>query len=178
VVCWGPWSVGDRATYTTDLLLPSSIKATLEDRINQARLHWISIAPGLTPPVTLFTQRAWNEPVCKMRFTSLLEAADERDRARLLGSWLHTLPSDNVGLRMENQETQISIGLRLGSPVVLDHVRVCGVHVLPNVYHGLSCHRSAGWHTRHTAINGILARAFAMRIFKHSLSLRASSVKM
>jgi len=64
---------------STDLLLPSSIEATLDDGINQARLHWISIAPRLTPPGTLFTQRAWDEPVCKMRFTSLLEAADDWD---------------------------------------------------------------------------------------------------
>jgi len=49
----------------------------------------------------------------------------------------------------------------MGSPVVLDHVCVCGVHVLPNGHHGLSCRRSAGRNTRHTAINGILARAFA-----------------
>jgi len=55
----------------TDLLLPSSIKATLEDEIDQVRLHWISIAPGLTHPLSFFTQRAWDEPVCKMRFTSL-----------------------------------------------------------------------------------------------------------
>jgi len=40
----------------TDVLLPSSIKATLEYGIDQACLHWISIAPGLTPPVSLFTQ--------------------------------------------------------------------------------------------------------------------------
>jgi len=152
----------------TDLLLLSSITATLEDGINQARLHRISIAPGLTPPGTLFTQRAWDEPACKMRFTYLLEAADDRDRARLLacstalsGSWLHALLSANLGLRLGNQENQISIGLRLGSPVVLNHVCVCGVHVLPNGHYGLPCRRSAGRNTRHTAINGILAQEFA-----------------
>ena len=66
-------------------------------------------------------------------------------KARLLacrgqgsGSWLHALPSANLGLRLNNDETRIAVGLRLDVPLVLEHSCVCGSKVESAGHHGLA----------------------------------------
>ena len=45
-------------------------------------------------------------------------------------------------------------------PFVMPHSCVCGVQVSVDGTHGLSCRRSAGHHSRHSAVNDVLARSF------------------
>jgi len=78
------------------------------------------------------------------------------------GSWFNVLPSPNLGLRVGNKELRLAVGLRLGVPLVLKHLCVCGSPVSIDGFHGLSCRRSAGRHSRHSAINGVFARAFRL----------------
>ena len=75
-------------------------------------------------------------------------------------SWIHALPSSNLGRQLGNDETRIAIGLRMGFLLVLMHQCACGSQVLPNGHHGLSCRRSNGRLSRHAAISAILASAF------------------
>ena len=95
-------------------------------------------------------------------------ASDPVDRARLLascsqgsGDWLHALPLSSVGLKMDNATVRISVGLRLGAPVVRSHTCVCGATVTADGHRGLSCRHGSGRHSRHNQINDLLCRAFA-----------------
>jgi len=72
------------------------------------------------------------------------------DRVRLLasgspgsGSWLHALPSANIGFRLSDSDLRVSVGLRLGVDLVSRHICECGATVLPNGHHGLSCKQNA-----------------------------------
>jgi len=119
------------------------------------------------PSVTLQPiQRAWDDEVCSKRLQLLLNESQESDRARLLacsaplaGSWLHALPTPSLGLRLTNSEIRLSIGLRVGAPLVSTHTYVCGALVQINGHHGLSalsCRRSAGRQSRHHAAKDII----------------------
>jgi len=68
------------------------------------------------------------------------------DRARLLasgspssGSWLHALPSANIGFHLSDSDLNVSVGLWLGADLVSRHICKCGATILPNGHHGLSC---------------------------------------
>jgi len=83
-----------------------------------------------------------------MRVKALLEGTVESGRARLLasgasssGSWLSSLPTASFGLRLSDFEVRIAVGLRLGVPNIEGHTGTCGVEVLPDGHHGLSCKR-------------------------------------
>jgi len=110
-------------------------------------------------------QRAWDDAICGLRVQHLLENSSGVDRAYLLasntpgsGAWIHALPSANMGLNLSNEDIRIYVGLRLGAPIVSEHTCVCGIRVLSNGHHGLSCRKSAGRQSRHHAVNDILAR--------------------
>jgi len=72
---------------------------------------------------------------------------------------LQTLPCENLGLCLANNELRIALGLRLGVPLVRAHKCVCGEEVEANGHHGLSCQRSAGRHRRHALANEVIVRA-------------------
>lgn len=130
-----------------------------------------AIAAGLqaSPPDInrLACQRAWAEKIHESSFTELLEECDDdQDRARLLAvarpgasDWLHALPADSLGTRLDDQSTRICVGLRLGADLVEPHRCTCGEPVGRMARHGLSCAHSAGRRPRHTALNDILARS-------------------
>ena len=75
------------------------------------------------------------------------------------GSWLQALPSNNLGLRLGNNELRIAVGLRIGAPLVRPHQCVCGEEVESNGHHGLACRRSSVRHRRHALANDVLVRA-------------------
>ena len=97
----------------------------------------------------------------------LLGSAGEIGRTRLLASssthsdsWLQALLSTNLRLRLGNSELRLAVDFRLSVPLVLRHRCVCGTQMSTDGTHGLSCRRSAVRHSRHSAINDILAKAF------------------
>ena len=61
---------------------------------------------------------------------------------------------------MDNATVRIAAGLRLGAPIVRSHLCICGATVTTDGHHGLSCHRSAGRHSRHNQVNNLICRAF------------------
>jgi len=68
----------------------------------------------------------------------------------------HLLDQENL----LDQEIRISVGLRLGVPLVSPHTCICGTPVLSNGHNGLSCKKSAEEQYRHHAVNDIIARTF------------------
>ena len=128
--------------------------------------HWSSMGDLLPPAPSLRSmQHAWDDAVCGLRRRQLLESSSGADMAHLLasaasasGSWIHALPSANLGLRLSDQDIRISIGIRLGAHIVSEHTCLCGTRVQTDSHYGLSCKRSAGRQSRHHAVNDILAR--------------------
>jgi len=73
---------------------------------------------------------------------------------------LNALPLASVRLKMENSTVRIAVGLRLGAPVVISHVCVCGKTVTVDGHYGLSCRFGSGLHSRHNQVNDLFCRVF------------------
>ena len=89
-------------------------------------------------------------------------------RARLLtvasphsGDFLNATPCSSVGTRLDSS-FRIATALRLGAPICAPHQCVCGENVDQYGVHGLSCRRSAGRHSRHSAVNDLIKRALTV----------------
>ena len=132
-------------------------------------LHtWASrVGDSVPVPSSCSSQRSWDDILSKVSLSELTEGETMVSHARILasnsehsGDWLHALPSAPLGLRLSDEELRISVGLRLGVPLVVEHICRCGALVLADGHHGLSCARSSGRSSRHTAVNGLIARAF------------------
>jgi hypothetical protein len=114
-------------------------------------------------------QKAWDTPVIAGVFSSLLHEASPKCRARLLaaqkkesGAWLNAPSISSLGLRMEDTVITTAVGLRLGSPLCLEHIcQHCGQDVDVSGTHGLSCRRSQGRIPRHSALNDVIKRSLA-----------------
>ena len=115
-------------------------------------------------------QKAWDTLRVFAVADHLLEkTTDANTKACLLavsckesGAWLDTLPILSMGLLMDNNTFQVTIGLWLSISLCWPHAcQQCGVEVDHLGLHGLSCCRSVSHHFRHAAINGIIHRAFS-----------------
>ena len=127
---------------------------------------WIEDLPPDTPlPPSPNRQKSWDKPRVEVRFGSLLHScSDHESRARLLvagsresGAWLNAPPVSSLGFRMPNDIIRISIGLRVGAPIVQPHTCVqCGKEVDHHARHGLSCKSSQVRLSQHNALNNII----------------------
>ena len=62
----------------------------------------------------------------------------------------------NLGLKLDDQQLRISIGLRLGANICVAHTCDCGKRVERDCLHGLSCTKSAGRFSRHATLNSLI----------------------
>ena len=111
-------------------------------------------------------QRAWDKPIVKDDINHFFATASQRDKSRLLavtsshsGDWFHALPIASCGLRQENEDIRVAVGLRLGAALCQAHQCPCGALVEVNGLHGLSCKSGSGKHSRQASINDIIYRA-------------------
>ena len=109
---------------------------------------------------------AWDEPIFKDDINYLFVTASQRDKSRLLavtsshsGDWLHALPIASCGLRLENENIVVAVGLRPGAALCQAHQCLCRALVEVNGLHGLSCKLGSGKHSKHASINDIIYRA-------------------
>jgi hypothetical protein len=93
----------------------------------------------------------FNSPRDLARFKAL--------QCRESGSWLHAIPSPNIGTLLDNTSFQVCIGLRLGCNFCTPHICKCNAKVDEIGTHGLSCFKSSGRFSRHTEINSIINRS-------------------
>ena len=77
-------------------------------------------------------------------------------QGKLPAAWLNALPCQSLGLKLTNSQLRISVGLRLVTPLCVEHVCVCGKSVDRSGWHGLSFSRSAGRFARHSMLNKII----------------------
>ena len=77
---------------------------------------------------TACKQRAWDKPIVKDDINHLFASASQQDKSRLLAvtsshcsDWLHVLPIALYGLRLENEDIRVAVGLRLGAALCQAH---------------------------------------------------------
>ena len=70
--------------------------------------------------------------------------------------WLNVVPCENLGLKLDDQQHRISIGLRLGANICVAHTCHCGKRVERDGFHGLSCTKSAGRFSRHATLISLI----------------------
>jgi len=166
-----PWQVQLSSRLRLRLWLWQQCFLPCDGAISLLHLQSLSAADWLGRGVTIIpafpasiSQRAWDDPVCSAQFDHLLWHASEGSRARLLACrsassfyWLSALPLANLGLCLGDAETRISVGLRLGAPIFIVHNCIWRAKVDSDGLHDLPCRWSASRHSRHTAINSIVA---------------------
>ncbi|ESO01798.1 hypothetical protein HELRODRAFT_160965 [Helobdella robusta] len=64
------------------------------------------------------------------------------------------------GTRLDDSCVRVSLGLRLGLPILTEYVCLCGANVEPLGYHGLSCRLGPDRQARHSTMNDFLVRCF------------------
>ena len=69
------------------------------------------------------------------------------------------LPIASCGLRLENEDIRVAIGLHLGAALCQAYQCLCGALIEVNGLHGLSCKLGLCKHSRHASINDIIYRA-------------------
>ena len=154
-------------------LLPArlhQLSGTEDPLFTTAVREWemqVNSAP-ISPPYSAM-QKDWDQALVEAQKSKVLSAApDLAGKARLIaaatphsGAFLHTRPCTALGTRLDNSSLRISIALRLGAPVCAPHVCVCGAEVDSTGRHGLSCRKSAGRLSRHSAVNDLIKRALS-----------------
>ena len=102
-------------------------------------------------------------PNIKVDINNLFANVSVSDRARLLAvsaphssDWLHTLPLSSCGLRLNNEDIHVAVGLCLGTALCEIHLCPCGTLVDANGLHGLSCKSSSVKHARYANINDLV----------------------
>ena len=153
------------------LLLPQHLQhvsGTNEPSFTAALTQWqnqTDVAPVMPPFAT--AQKYWDAPLVTVQEKRVMSAAtDQVGKARLIaaaaphsGAFLHARTCAALGTRLDGTSLRIVVALRLGAPVCLPHVCICGAAVDSTGRHGLSCRKSAGRLSRHSAVNDLIKRA-------------------
>ena len=89
--------------------------------------------------------------------------------------WLNVVPCKNLGLKLDDQQLRISIGLRLGANICVTHTCHCGKRVEQDGLHGLSCTKSAGRFSRHATLNSLIKQTLGSLDLPSVLEPRVSN---
>ena len=108
-------------------------------------------------------QKNWTQPIHVRAAQDLISRMNEH-RAKIFNAhqgrfgsqWLNVVPCKNLGLKLDDQQLRISIGLRLGANICIEHTCHCGKKVERDGLHGLSCNKSAGRFSRHANLNSLI----------------------
>ena len=127
----------------------------------------VESAPVQPPNFT--AQKDWDQPMVKAQEVKVMSAApDQTSKARLIaaaslhsGAFLQARPCSALGTRLDSSSLRIAVALRLGAPVCAPHFCVCGAAVDSSGSHGLSCRKSAGRLSRHSAVNDLIKRSLS-----------------
>src|SRR6218665_1875415 len=75
--------------------------------------------------------------------------------------WLYALPITACGLRLEDEDVRVAVGLPLGVAMCEPHMCACGARIDSRGSHGLSCSLGFGRIPRHSTINDIIHRSLS-----------------
>ena len=108
------------------------------------------------------TQKNWTQPGYGKTTQDLISRMDHKrskvfnaHQGKFGSQWLNVVPCKNLGLKLDDQQLRIPIGLRLRA-ICVAHTCHCGKKVERNGLHGLSCTKSAGRFSRHATLNSLI----------------------
>jgi hypothetical protein len=143
-------------------LLNSKDNEFIMHHYDEALAVWDVENENERPTIPQF-QKNWDNINIKRIIENDLIFNSSRDLARFKalqcresGSWLHAIPSPNIGTLLDNTSFQVCIGLRLGCNLCTSHICKCNAKVDESGIHGLSCSKSSGRFSKHTEINSII----------------------
>ena len=143
----------------TSLSQPGNPDGDMNDAIDDWSKHQDS------SPLEKVIQAAWDDLACRDTLNSLLNTNNPWNYCRLLAAqeshtaaWSEALPITSVGNLLSPDELRIAIALRTGAKIFESSRCRCGKVVDELGLHGLSCAKTAGRFSRHSAINCILKR--------------------
>ena len=159
-------------------LLPTYLRNEANPFFTQATFQWSNLLGGEDLPILKSVQAAWDIPLCKKRFETLLQSANtDEDKARLravssehASDWLNCVPLPSMSLKLNRQTLRIAVALRLGAKICRSHKCHCinKDTKQPNTVdikglHGLSCASAGGKGriARHDRANDLIHRALA-----------------
>lgn len=125
------------------MMLPNYTDESCIDGYTDGLSSWLSINNNELPVNKNF-QRNWDLISIKRIQNSLVLSSDvekARFHASLFkesGAWLTALPSRSVGTLLDNNTFRISMALRLGCDMCIEHKCICGGHVNRDGIHGLT----------------------------------------
>ena len=109
------------------------------------------------------TQKNWTQPVYVQTAQDFISRMDHKQskvfdahQGKFGSKWLNVVPCKNLGLKLDDQQLRISIGLRLGANICVAHTSHCGKRVERDGLHGLSCTKSADRFSRHATLNSLI----------------------
>ena len=132
---------------------------TFEDvSFTKALEKWLSLTNDQECPLD-GTQKNWKQPVNVKPAQDLVSRMDDK-RSKVFNAhqdkfgsqWLNVVPCKNLGLKLDDQQLRISIGLRLGAIICV----ALRKRVERDGLHGLSCTKSAGRCSRHATLNSLI----------------------
>ena len=143
--------------------LTTYLSETFEDvSFTKALENWLSLTNEQENPLD-GTQKYWTQAVFVKSAQDLISRMDDKRskvfnaRQGKLGSqWLNVVPCKNLGLKLDDQQLRISIGLRLGANICVAHKCHCGKRIERDNFHGLSCTKSAGRFSRQASLNSLI----------------------
>ena len=106
---------------------------TFEDvSFTEALEKWLSSTNEQESPLD-GTQKNWTQPVFVKTAQDLISRMDDKrskvfiyDQGKFGSHWLNVVPCKNLGLKLDDQQLRISIGLRLGANICVAHTCHCG----------------------------------------------------
>ena len=135
---------------------------TFEDvSFTKALEKWLSMTNEQEKPLD-GTQKNWTQPVYVKTAQDLISRMDDKrskvfnaHQGKFGSQWLNVVPCKNLGLKLDDQQLRISIGLRLGANICVAHTCHCGKRVERHGFF-LPCTKSAGRFSRHATLNSLI----------------------
>ena len=143
--------------------LTTTFSETFEDvSVKKGLEKWLSLTNEAESPLN-GTQKNWTQPVYVKTAHDLISRKDDK-RSKVFNAhegkfgsqWLNVVPCKNLGLKLDEKQLRISIGLRLGAIICVAHTCHCGTRVERDGLLGLSYSKSAGPFSRHSTLSSLI----------------------
>ena len=125
------------------------------------------------------TQKHWTQPVYVKTAQDLICRMDDKrlkvfnaHQGKFGSQWLNVVPCKNLGLKLDDQQLRISIGLHLEAKICVAHTCHCGKRVERDRLHGLFCTKSAGRFSRLFTLNSLIKQTLGSLDLPSVLELR------
>ena len=160
-------------------ILMTSFSETFEDvSITKALQKWLNLKNEQNRPLD-GTQKNGTQPVYVKTAQDLISRMDDNrskvftaHQGKLGSQWLNVVPCKNAGLKLDDQQFRISIGLRLGTNICVAHTCNCDKRVERDGVRGFSCTKSAGRFSGRATINSLLKQTLGSLDLPSVLKLR------